>query len=308
MEVSIIVPVYNGEKNIEYTLKSLANQTFQNFEIIIVDDGSTDGTKEVVNRVKKSFDSVIYFFQDNKGVSSARNKGIELANGKYITFLDADDTLEINYIEEMYKSIKTKDYDYVFSGYNISTPKGTTQKRTRFMSNNMLNNYILGIIAPATMSWMIKRQYLISNKVRFLEGSSWGEDFEFFCEMLSFAGKGTFVAKYLSNYNREFHSNHLSMFKIENIDKDYDSIMRLLENKNISSSRKIRRSLINYRLQALIIFNLSNASKYGVPKEKIGFYYSKYRNHIKMISYTNGLRSLKVNIYKIKVMMFLRKW
>ncbi|HSA05956.1 MAG TPA: glycosyltransferase [Candidatus Gastranaerophilales bacterium] len=87
--ISIIIPAYNAENYIKNAINSVLNQTYQNFEIIIINDGSTDNTENVI----KQFDDtrIKYFYQENQGVSSARNKGIELSQGEYIAFLDADD-------------------------------------------------------------------------------------------------------------------------------------------------------------------------------------------------------------------------
>ena len=88
-EISVIIPTFNYGKYIERAIDSILTQTYQDFEIIVVDDGSTDNTKEII-RSKKS-DKIRYFYQENKGAPAARNKGIVESKGKYIAFLDADD-------------------------------------------------------------------------------------------------------------------------------------------------------------------------------------------------------------------------
>ena len=87
--VSVIIPVYNSSKWIEKTIESVLCQTYGDLETVIVDDGSTDDTAEIVKKYKNR--AVRYFYQKNKGVSAARNKGIEVAGGKYIALLDHDD-------------------------------------------------------------------------------------------------------------------------------------------------------------------------------------------------------------------------
>jgi len=102
-KVSIIIPTYNQSQYLEEAMESVLNQTYQNIEIIIVDDGSTDNTSEVV----KSFDNkIIYIPQKNKGASSARNAGIKKAQGQYVAFLDSDDMWIKNKLEKQIKFIQ----------------------------------------------------------------------------------------------------------------------------------------------------------------------------------------------------------
>ena len=102
-KVSIIIPTYNQSQYLEEAVESVLNQTYKNIEIIIVDDGSTDNTPEVI----KSFDNkIIYIQQKNKGASGARNTGIKKANGQYIAFLDSDDLWLKNKLEKQIKFIQ----------------------------------------------------------------------------------------------------------------------------------------------------------------------------------------------------------
>lgn len=103
--VSIIVPVYNIENYIERCLNSLINQTYENTEIIVIDDGSSDNSKNIVDTYK----NIKVIHTDNKGLSAARNLGIKNANGEYIMFVDGDDYVSTNYVSHMVKSIDDKD-------------------------------------------------------------------------------------------------------------------------------------------------------------------------------------------------------
>lgn len=103
--ISIIVPVYNVEKYLPVCLDSIINQTYKNLEIILINDGSTDDSLKICKRYAKKDSRIIVSSQKNMGQSSARNRGIELSNGKYIGFVDADDIISINMYEFLYKSI-----------------------------------------------------------------------------------------------------------------------------------------------------------------------------------------------------------
>ena len=94
--ISIIIPVYNAEKYLLKCLNSVINQTYNNLEIILVDDESTDNSSKIYNEFAKNDNRIKIFHQKNKGVSSARNCGIDKARGKYIAFIDPDDEIESN--------------------------------------------------------------------------------------------------------------------------------------------------------------------------------------------------------------------
>lgn len=113
-KVSVIIPAYNAQKYLSETISSVINQTYQNLEIIIVDDGSTDKTKEIIHSFSDS--RITYFYQSNSGVSTARNKGIEIATGDYFAFLDSDDVwLEDNIEEKVELLERSNKYDIAFS-------------------------------------------------------------------------------------------------------------------------------------------------------------------------------------------------
>ena len=97
--LSVIVPIYNAENNLEKCLDSIIDQTYKNLELILINDGSTDGSLKICNKYKKNDNRIRLFSKENNGVSSARNLGISMAKGHYITFVDADDYLDLNAYE-----------------------------------------------------------------------------------------------------------------------------------------------------------------------------------------------------------------
>lgn len=108
--MSIIIPVHNSELYLDRLFQSLINQTSQEFEIVIVDDGSVDGSALCINNYKDIFkDRLIYIFQENRGVAAARNRGLHAACGEYIAFVDSDDYLYDNYCEKMLALISDAD-------------------------------------------------------------------------------------------------------------------------------------------------------------------------------------------------------
>jgi glycosyltransferase involved in cell wall biosynthesis len=107
--VSIIVPIYNVEKYIEKCVKSILEQDYKNIEVILVDDGSPDGSPKLIDKFKKMDSRVIVLHKPNGGVSSARNAGIDIAKGEYILFIDGDDWIESDYVSYFINLVKTFD-------------------------------------------------------------------------------------------------------------------------------------------------------------------------------------------------------
>src|SRR5574341_1935425 len=123
-KVSAIIPVYNGEKYIEDAIRSVLTQTFSDLELIIVDDGSTDKTGEICKGFL-SDSRVKYIYQENQGVSSARNTGIKRSNGEYVAFLDADDYWLPDKTEEQIKFLKIhKEFGMVHCGIYLLNARG----------------------------------------------------------------------------------------------------------------------------------------------------------------------------------------
>ena len=116
--VSIIVPVYNAEEYISDTIISAQEQTYLNIEILIIDDGSTDKTKSIVNVLAQSDSRIKYIYQSNKGPAETKNLGIEQFNGEYAIFLDSDDLLEKNAVETLLLIAETQFADLIIFSFD----------------------------------------------------------------------------------------------------------------------------------------------------------------------------------------------
>ena len=117
-KVSIIIPVYNAEKTLCRCLDSLVAQTYEDIEIILVNDVSVDSRRNICETYKDKFSHISLINQKNAGPATARNVGIDCASGKYISFVDADDYVECNMIEEMVRAAETSHAEMVICGYN----------------------------------------------------------------------------------------------------------------------------------------------------------------------------------------------
>lgn len=181
IKVSIIVPFYNVENYIEKCLQSLVNQTLEDVEIILVNDGSQDGTKEIAKQfVEKYPNKIMYLEKENGGLSDARNYAIPYAKGEYIAFLDSDDYVEANMYEEMYNKAKEENLDYVECDFLWEYPDKSLESKGKQYSNKKEM-----FIYTRVVAWnkLIKRKIVQENHLEFPRGYRY-EDVEFFYKLL----------------------------------------------------------------------------------------------------------------------------
>lgn len=195
-KVSIIIPAFNEGKNINKILTSALNQTYDNFEVIVVDDGSQDNTGKICEKYKKKYSNFRYIYKENSGVSDARNLGLKYITGDYVCFWDADDWVEFNYLEKMLSAIHltpSPKNTILVAGCIIDYYKENTKSNSevltlnnRLISKKEVLNYFLeehekyrlelwNKLFPAKV---IKKKYFKSQFVL-------GEDFEFFTQCLN---------------------------------------------------------------------------------------------------------------------------
>lgn len=133
--VSIIVPIYNAETYIDRCVKSLIKQTYQNIEILLIDDGSKDSSGKICDEWKKIDSRIRVVHQNNKGVSSARNNGLCMARGQMISFIDVDDYVDENYIEKLYSVMLDTNVDIVTCNFEIEYEKDTSERKYKMIDN-----------------------------------------------------------------------------------------------------------------------------------------------------------------------------
>lgn len=156
--VSVIIPVFNAEKEIERCCSSIINQTYSNLEIIIINDGSVDNSLNILKKLAKDEPRIKIINKKNTGVSDTRNKGLKIAKGKYLLFVDADDYIDSNTIFYLYEKIKEKNTDIIrYNGY-IEGKKKKFSKLEFPIENNLLleskrdNNKIIELLNHPTKS------------------------------------------------------------------------------------------------------------------------------------------------------------
>lgn len=177
-KITIIVPVYNVESYIKEAIKSVINQSYENIEILLIDDGSTDASGRICDEYSKKDSRVITIHQNNMGLSGARNTGLKNATGEYIMFLDSDDTFELDACEKMLNYIEETNADYIIANYSNMDEDGTIWDNPVF-DKNIYKKFKLSIadydksfyiMNSGVWNKMFRKSYLDSLNIGFVEG------------------------------------------------------------------------------------------------------------------------------------------
>lgn len=255
VKVSIITPVYNVEECIERCINSVINQTYKDFELLLIDDGSKDKSTDIAkNLLEKSEVNYKIITQNNSGVSAARNKGIEEASGEYITFLDSDDYVDSRFVELMYKKAETTKCDVVFCDYSEvnEDEKVLVKNRTK-----CLNEFISGKeaalkqltddITIGMRSAIYKTSIIKDNNLFFDSKRKYGEDMIFIVKALLYADKVISVNEILAYYVIWGNSvtQNVSLKHLDCYYSYVDLLEYVRENKNLE---KIERFLLEFKI------------------------------------------------------------
>lgn len=196
--VSIIIPIYNAEESIKACLESIFAQDYQRFEVIAIDDGSTDGTPAVLDNCKQADGRVKVIRQMNVGVSAARNRGIDASSGDYVTFVDCDDTLLPNHISNLVNSIS--DVDLAITSYLRCEDRRMTSVTTHAVNTSIpLDKTLLttlfrsGLLSPV-WNKLFKKSILDGQSIRFDIRHGLGEDASFVFQYLLHSNKNICIS------------------------------------------------------------------------------------------------------------------
>ncbi len=204
MLLSIIIPVYNTEHFIERCVRSVVNQIkqYNDIELVVIDDGSTDNSYAIVEKLKTEYENIRLYTHKNHGVGYTRNVGIDKAEGKYIWFIDSDDYIDQGFIEKIHETITNQTPDMVLFGYKRITPEGNEVSRLNYKDNVVTPSEIINasIYSNSVCCKTIKTDIIKSNKIRFDLGVITAEDFDFSFRSLYFSEKIITISEVGYNY------------------------------------------------------------------------------------------------------------
>lgn len=238
--ISVVVPIYNGEKYLKECVNSILQQDYTNIEIILVDDGSTDKTGKIIDEYAFKDNRVIPIHQINSGVSIARNNGINISKGKYITFIDSDDFICKDYISYFYKMIIENNVEIALT----PSPKrfNSNTKTEELQNNNKDENikiwsgmktaeqmlYYNIVIAP--WNKMIENDLIKKNDIKFNPKLAFGEGFNFSMDCFQRAKNVAVGNRCVYNYRVDNPNSVMTKFSLKLINGSIESQKNIKEN------------------------------------------------------------------------------
>ncbi len=304
LKVSVIVPVYNAEKYLEACLESIVTQSFPYLEIICINDGSDDKSAEILEEYVQKDSRVIVVNQEHKGMSAARNTGLEHASGLYVTFVNSSDFIEVNMIEVMLKNMITRNPDVVIESvwaYDDRMKSRVLKEDPYFTLSWMKPEFVSDVFScgdildkffmlPA-MVWakMYRKSFLQENNIAFKEDLSYG-DILFFYELLMKNPKLSIDKRQLYNYRI-----NTSLIAEDYNEEHYSDMLKIMTILNLMFEKQpfyeqIKSDFLSYRLMNVI------KSFLRVPKKFEKAYYRQIQNeflNIDMLYYNEALLSKK---------------
>lgn len=330
--ISIIIPVYNAEKTISRTIESILCQTYKEFEVILINDGSTDSSSHICHKWSKSDERIFVFDKENGGVGSARNYGIRKAKGQYITFIDADDYLDQEALKTFSEFCKD-DVDLVFAEYAI-VDENEGEVETIEYKNELpvrLDNVQCDIITKllhvdgketmmgSSCRTLIKRSLIIKNKVWFDECLRMSEDLKFILELVCFAKNTRVINKVLYYYvrvkGRSATQKYMeSMYRdMNDVDNWKDKYIAPMDNRyknliNIGRANSFIVGIININ-RPFTPYTISERVKWcRVNYEKNKYFIKQAIKNRRLMRKTHWFACLFCDLHLFKLIVLLYAW
>ena len=274
-KLSIIIPVYNTEKFIFKCLNSCLDQNFngENYEIIIVDDGSTDNTISIIKSFKENYSNIVVIQKKNGGVSSARNKGVEIAKGEYILFVDSDDAIEENSLNKIVSELKNNNVEILIlnsASYHNEIKRKDLYIFPQYLSGISFSGIELfkrGYQRGSVCGVLFKKQFITDYELKFSEQLKNGEDSLFMA--IAFLH-----SSFVSHLNIDFYKVNIRVGSASRL-WDYTKVKEMLNILNVielfiekNTLNKDQLSILNIRVYGTIsntmyhFFSIPNLYKY----------------------------------------------
>lgn len=311
LKVSVIIPVYNGEKYLHQCLDSVCEQTLKEIEIICVDDGSTDGSYEILEQYQKKDDRFILFKQQNKFAGAARNLGKQHAKGEYLIFWDCDDFFERNALEVLYQRAKEMDADICVCGaYRFYSDMEESAAFDLYMKKKYVQDldvfnretnpdYILNFTNDAPWNKLYRRTFIEESGIDFQEIRN-GNDVYFTVNAMCMADRVTTVTDKLIHYRKNLNEGlvgtlskapmapyHAWTSAAENLRKNNMFPERSFANKACESILYLLRNISTREAFMEVMHHLQKEGLevLGLQVREPGYYYDEW--HAQVVEHLN---------------------
>lgn len=304
--ISIIVPVYNAENTIGTCVDSLVRQSHKLLEIILVDDGSTDNSGKICDELAIKDNRIKVIHKDNEGVSVARNTGINKAAGYAITFVDADDTLDINAVSLMLNKMLNNDCDIVMCDYSIiysdHMEKHVYREDDFCLDKKGVSEFLDDALKPQSgvgFIWgkLFNREFLIRNNLLLNDNLTAAEDAEFMLRTAFYADRVSFVAKSLYNYLhntvsavRSFRTDYVERYR-----KSLSVMYDFLVDNGLSKHLVTYDNCVLYHLLLIVVNYSFNPAREDTKKEQI----AAFKKLVKDPFFANAMKSLRLKDFSM---------
>ena len=311
--ISVIIPVYNGEKYIEKIIGCFERQIYNNFELVFVNDGSKDKSLKVLNRIKNNSNlKIIVITQQNSGVSKARNVGIENSKGEFICFCDVDDEVKENYISDMRLIMENNNVDLVICKHQWIK---ANEKETTFMketgtgeviiknSVSCLRDFLYGRIKSGCWTTMTRKSIILNNDLHFMGGYMYSEDLHMLWRIIASSRNIAYLDKHLYIYKS--HDNSTSAKFNENRLDGY----KLMKNLELFFEKNVPEFSSEYKLYGAskLMWSIvwQAAIYYDYKKFKTFCIYNKVKNDmVKLLTFKKFYIQLSAFVFCVSLRMF----
>ncbi|MEN8078825.1 glycosyltransferase [Clostridioides difficile] len=265
--VSIIVPAYNVDKYIQKCIISILHQTYTNIEIIVVDDGSTDKTGEIIDNISKNDKRINILHKKNEGVSVARNSGIEISKGEYLVFVDGDDYIAPDYVEYMVNLIENTGSDFCLSKYCF-TKNGEKQIEVENIEKLQPEDATALLLSPEVIvgCWnkIFKRSLIVDNNIYFSTTLFYGEGLTFITtisQLSNSVGVGNRKVYYYRRNNEDSATTKFNIEKIYNGEKALENIRKQLIINSTKINTMLDLHMLLFYLGAIVKIRMNHLEK-----------------------------------------------
>ena len=288
MDLSVIIPVYNSEKTISKCIDSILEQDLKEKEIILIDDGSRDNSLNILLEYEKKHECIKVISQKNMGQGVSRNSGIEIANGRYITFVDSDDYVSgtnsySNFIKKCYKNdLDILIFNYVIVKDNIKKHVVTLKENVVFSSEEVLSKFLLtNEVEGYSWNKIFKSKLFEEDGIRFIEGKKY-EDIPLVIEAIILSNKIEFDNSKTYNYV----VNNLSTtqnININTLNDEVDSMELIIDKLKKMNSIKINLNLKVYLRNRIKIYSIYRFKNLLKGKIKLSEFFSINKKYSQLL-------------------------